>query len=269
VASLHKEEVHVTHRHAGFATCVALAALWITSRLGAAAQPASHFLNCHGVKIHYVVQGTGEPVILIHGLYSSAGINWQLTGVFADLAKDHRVIALDLPGHGRSDKPESEAAYGLVIIDDIVALLDQLHVKQVHVVGYSLGGMIAVKLLALHPERVKSGFIGGMGWFRAGSPLQRFWEGIPNRDKQPVPSAFLQKVGQFAVTAEELKSIKVPVEVLVGSRDPVKPLYVAAVRRARPDWPVIEVDGAGHINCIVRPEFRNEIGAWVRKPGKP
>jgi pimeloyl-ACP methyl ester carboxylesterase len=231
----------------------------------AAGPPASHFLDYHGVKIHYVVEGVGEPVILLHGLYSSAAINWQLTGVFSELAKDHRVIALDLPGHGRSDKPENEAAYGLAIIDDVVALLDELHVKQAHVVGYSLGGMIAVKFLSLHPERVKSGLIGGMGWFRAGSPLQKFWERIPNRDKQPVPSAFLKTVGQFAVSAEELKKIKVPVEVIVGDHDPVKQLYVIAVRRGRPDWPVVEIAGAGHMNCIVKPEFRTEIAAWVRK----
>jgi pimeloyl-ACP methyl ester carboxylesterase len=104
-----------------------------------------------------------------------------------------------------------------------------------------------------------------MGWFRAGSPLQKFWERIPNRDKQPVPSAFLKRVGQFAVSAEELKKIKVPVEVIVGNRDPVKQLYVIAVRRGRPDWPVIEIAGAGHMNCIVKPEFRTEMAAWVRK----
>jgi pimeloyl-ACP methyl ester carboxylesterase len=112
----------------------------VAGTASAAGLPASDFLDCHGVKIHYVVEGVGEPVILLHGLYSSAAINWQLTGVFSKLAKDHRVIALDLPGHGRSDKPENEAAYGLAIIDDVVALLDELQVKQAHVVGYSLGG---------------------------------------------------------------------------------------------------------------------------------
>jgi len=248
---------------------VVLTALWPVAQLASAAPPQSQFLDCHGVKIHYVVKGRGEPVILIHGLYSSAAINWQITGVFDELAKDHRVIALDLPGHGRSNKPEDEAAYGLTIINDIVDLLDHLQVKQAHVVGYSLGGMIAVKFLAMHPERVKSGLIGGMGWFRAGSPLQKFWERIPNRDKQPVPSAFLQKVAEFAVTADELKKIALPVEVLVGDRDPVKQLYVVAVRHGRPDWPVVEIPGAGHLNCIVMPQFRTEIAAWVRKQSKP
>jgi pimeloyl-ACP methyl ester carboxylesterase len=249
-------------------TLIVLTSLLTRVPFSGAAPPSSHFLDCQGVKIHYVVQGTGEPVILIHGLYSSANINWQLTGVFTELAKDHQVIALDLPGHGRSDKPENETAYGLAIIDDVVALLDHLDVKQAHVVGYSMGGMIAVKLLALHPDRVKSGLIGGMGWFRAGSPLQKFWERIPNRGKQPVPSAFLQKVGEFAVTADELKKIRVPAEVLVGDRDPVKPLYVVALRRGRPDWPVVEIQGAGHLNCIVKPEFRTEIVAWVGKQSR-
>jgi pimeloyl-ACP methyl ester carboxylesterase len=250
------------------ATLVALTLLLLAAPIAEAGPPTSHFLDCQGVKIHYVEQGAGEPVILIHGLYSSASINWQLTGVFSELAKDHRVVALDLPGHGRSDKPEKDAAYGLAIINDIVALLDHLHIKQAHVVGYSLGGMIAVKLLALHPDRVKSGLIGGMGWFRAGSPIQKFWERIPNRENQAVPTAFLKTVGQFAVSEEELKKIAVPAEVLVGDRDPVKQLYVVALRRGRPDWPVVEIQGAGHINRILKPEFRNEIAAWVRKQGK-
>ena len=250
-------------------TFIVLALCLVPAARSAAGPPASQFLDCHGVKIHYVVEGTGEPVILIPGLYSSANINWELTGVFSELAKDHRVIALDLPGHGRSDKPKAEAAYGLAIIDDLVSLLDHLKVKQAHVVGYSLGGMIAVKFLALHPERAKSGLIDGMGWFRAGSPLQKFWERIPNRDTQAVPSAFLQKVTEFAVSADELKKITLPVQVIVGSRDPVKQLYVVALRRGRPDWPVVEIAGAGHINCILKPEFRTEVAAWVRKQSKP
>jgi pimeloyl-ACP methyl ester carboxylesterase len=234
-----------------------------------AGQPTSQFLDCHGVKIHYVVEGTGEPVLLIHGLYSSAEMNWQLPGIFARLAKDHRVIALDLPGHGRSDKPEEEAAYGLAIIDDIVALLDHLKVKQAHVVGYSIGGMIAVKLVARHPERVRSALIGGMGWFGKGSPLERFWERPPILQQQRVPSAFREGVPQLSVTEEELKRISVPAEVVVGDRDPVKQLYVAPLRRARPDWTVIEITGAGHVNCILKPEFRDNIAAWLRKQSKP
>ncbi|HET6324155.1 MAG TPA: alpha/beta fold hydrolase [Planctomycetaceae bacterium] len=129
-------------------------------------------------------------MLLIHALHSSTNVNWQLTGVLGELAKDHRVIAFDLPGHRRSDKPEKEEAYGQAIIDDIVALLDHLKIQKAHIVGYSIGGMIAVKFMASHPERVKSGLVGGMGWFRAGTPLQKFWERAPGRDRGHVPPAF-------------------------------------------------------------------------------
>src|ERR1700677_3595249 len=72
----------------------------------------SNEFDANGVKIHFLVEGQGPPVVLIHGLYSSAEINWKLTGVVKDLAKDHQVIPFDMPGHGRSDRPENDDAYG-------------------------------------------------------------------------------------------------------------------------------------------------------------
>ena len=81
--------------------------------------------------------------MLIHGLYASAMINWQLPGVVGMLAPNYRVIALDLPGHGASDKPEDKAAYGVQMVEDVRQLLDHLKIKRkTHIVGYSLGGMI-------------------------------------------------------------------------------------------------------------------------------
>src|SRR5262245_46023747 len=85
----------------------------------AIAAPTSETFDANGVKIHYLVAGQGEPVVLIHGLLASAQMNWNLPGVIAELAKDHQVIALDLPGHGQSDKPTDEAAYGLQIVEDV------------------------------------------------------------------------------------------------------------------------------------------------------
>src|ERR1700683_2689294 len=64
-----------------------------------------------GVKIAYVSAGPGQPVILVHGLYSSAEMNWQLPGTFNQLAQHYHVIAFDLRGHGKSDKPVDDASY--------------------------------------------------------------------------------------------------------------------------------------------------------------
>ena len=148
----------------------------VAATIPRADQPVSHFFDANGVKLHFKIAGDGEPVLLIHGLHSSAEINWQLPGVIRDLAADHQVIAVDLPGHGRSEKPEEEEAYGLQVLADVLLLLDHLKIKRAHLVGYSLGGMVALKFASQHPDRVHSLLLGGMGWLRDGSALQKVWE---------------------------------------------------------------------------------------------
>ena len=76
-----------------------LAAIGLALATSAAAQTTDKSFNSNGVQIRYVEQGTGEPVLLIHGYTRSIETNWLETGVFQDLAKDHRVIAFDLRGH--------------------------------------------------------------------------------------------------------------------------------------------------------------------------
>jgi pimeloyl-ACP methyl ester carboxylesterase len=235
--------------------------------LGMAQEPVGQTFTVKGVKIHYVVEGKGQPVVLIHGLYSSADINWKKTGVIATLAKDHQVIALDLPGHGQSDKPENDDAYGEQMMEDVIALLDHLKIKKAHIVGYSLGGMLAVKLLATHPERALSGTLGGMGWLKEGTAQQKFFEQTKGREGK-APVAAVHGMSKLAVTEQELKKIQVPVTMIVGERDPVKKLYVVPCQEVRKDWPVVEIPSAGHISCIMKSEFREEIAAWIRKQTK-
>jgi pimeloyl-ACP methyl ester carboxylesterase len=158
---------------------------------------AGEMLDVRGVKIHYIVEGKGEPVVLIHGLYSSAAVNWQMPGIISLLSKDYQVIALDMPGHGESDKPESQDAYGLQMVEDVVQLLDHLKVKKAHIVGYSMGGMVTVKFMSKHQDRVLSGIVGGMGWLREGSRLQKFWEQRPAR-------GLVRRLRAFAASADWL-----------------------------------------------------------------
>jgi pimeloyl-ACP methyl ester carboxylesterase len=231
---------------------------------GSATPPASETFDAQGVKIHYLVQGTGEPVVLIHGLYSSAEINWEWPGTLAALAKDHQVIAPDLPGHGRSDKPDKEEAYGLQLVEDVILLLDHRKIPEAHVVGYSLGGIVALKLIAEHPDRVLSGTLGGMGWLREGGGLQKVWEHLA-MGRGDAPGFLLNSVGKLAVSEHDLRAIRLPVAVLVGDRDPMKKLYVLPLQAVRKDWPVIEIQGAGHLNCIVKKQFSEELVKWVDK----
>jgi hypothetical protein len=234
-----------------------------------AEEPKGDSFEAKGVKIRYLTAGKGEPVVLIHGLYSSAGINWQLTGVVAELAKTHQVIALDLPGHGLSGKPKDKDAYGVQLVEDVVLLMGHLKIKKAHVVGYSLGGIVAAKLMAKHPDRVISGTLGGMGWFKDKSLEQELMGKLPSGGLAP-PKEFFEVVGDLALTEKELKAIKAPVKMIVGSKDFAKAMYVDPAKKVRDDWEVVEITGkdTDHVWTITKEEFRKEIAAWVKKNSK-
>ena len=103
---------------------------------------------------------------------------WASNGIFQDLSRDHRVIAFDLRGHGESGKPHDPARYGREMALDIIRLLDHLGIRRAHVVGYSLGAILASQLLTLHPERFLSAtLIGGAGRFEWNTELDRQADG--------------------------------------------------------------------------------------------
>ncbi len=95
------------------------------------------YFNSDGVTIRYVVERTGEPIVLVHGLEGSLE-NWVKRGILPDLARNDQVIAFDLRGHGKSWKPHDPKAYGREMALDIVRLLDHLGIARAHVVGFSL-----------------------------------------------------------------------------------------------------------------------------------
>src|SRR4051812_46125336 len=132
------------------------------------------FFDSGGVKIRYVIEGQGEPVLLIHGFTANIEAQWALPGILKALAKDYRVIALDNRGHGKSDKPHDPKQYGREMVEDQVRLLDHLKIEKAHVVGYSMGAMIAAKLVTTHPERVRSVTLGGSGGLREGVDFSFF-----------------------------------------------------------------------------------------------
>lgn len=105
-----------------------------------------------GIRIRYAEQGdpAGHPLILLHG-YTDSWFSWS--GVMPELARRHRVYALDLRGHGDSDRP----AAGYAMRDmaaDVVAFMDAKGIRRATVVGHSMGSFVAQQVAAAAPERV-------------------------------------------------------------------------------------------------------------------
>ncbi len=108
--------------------------------------------TANGITLHYLDEGGGEPIVFLHGM-GSCGEDWVLQMSF--FAPAFRVIAPDLRGHGRSSKPAGPYSAAL-LASDVAALLDALAIDRAHLVGLSLGGMVAQQLAIDFPCRVRS-----------------------------------------------------------------------------------------------------------------
>src|SRR5262245_5673467 len=105
-----------------------------------------------GARIHYEVHGSGDPVLLIMGLGSNA-YGWHRTLPW--MSQRYQAIAFDNRGTGRSDVPPGEYTIAQMA-DDAAAVIDAVGHARAHIVGASLGGMIAQRFAVTHPERVRS-----------------------------------------------------------------------------------------------------------------
>ena len=105
-----------------------------------------------GLRLHVTCSGTGPPLALLHG-FTGSGATWEsLRGA---LDARHTIIAIDLPGHGRSAAPDDPARYALDrFADDLVTVLDALGMDRIALLGYSLGGRAALRFALRHPSRI-------------------------------------------------------------------------------------------------------------------
>jgi len=251
------------------------------------------FFDSAGVRIHYVIEGKGEPVVLIHGFAVDIASNWAEPGIIKGLADRYEVIAIDNRGHGRSDRPHDPQQYGVNMVSDVTRLLDHLNIQKAHIVGYSMGGNIAGVFLTDHPERVRTAILGGIPWVGAGGlPARVAWANqlaesleqgrgigphivrLTPRDEQP-PSAeqveaisnmVLQRNDALALAAvmrgnsrlyaseAKLRANQLPVLAIVGERDPVK-AEVDNLVGVLGNVKLVVIPGANHMNAFRRPEF--------------
>jgi pimeloyl-ACP methyl ester carboxylesterase len=109
------------------------------------------FVEVEGLDVHYVEQGEGEPVLMLHGWPTSSYL-WR--GILPVVGEGNRAIAIDLPGFGRSDKP-TDASYSFRFFDRVLTgFLEAIEVERLGLAVHDLGGLIGLYWAAQHPERV-------------------------------------------------------------------------------------------------------------------
>jgi pimeloyl-ACP methyl ester carboxylesterase len=208
-------------------------------------QTKTGYAPVNGLKLYYEIHGQGKPVLLLNGSYMSTD-SW---GTFlTDLAKTRQVIAVDMQGHGRTadiDRPFSYTA----MADDAAKLLQYLKIEKADVIGYSLGGTIALQLAIKNPELVDnlvvvSSVYKYTGWtaevrnilksfspeFFDNTPMKAEYEKVAPDSKHW--RKFVEKMIEFDkldfdLGAENIKALKSPVLLVMGDNDGVDLAHTA------------------------------------------
>lgn len=223
--------------------------------------------------------GAGRPVVLLHGLFSSAEVNWIKFGTAAQLAKaGFECLMPDLRVHGRSAAPHDAAAYPQdVLVRDLEALIAHLGLTDFDLVGFSLGARTVARavIAGLRPRKLVlsgMGLEGLAGWERRQSffldVIDRFGT-IKRDDPAYFSQQFLKTMGVDRLAArlllgtagdtdpEELCAITMPTQVLCGDQDNDNG---SAERLAQilPDATLTFIPGT-HMSCVTRPEMGQRL----------
>ncbi len=232
-----------------------------------------------GVKLAFERMGEGKPVLLIHGFGSSAQQNWKSTGWYGSLtAAGFAVVAMDCRGHGLSDKPHDPAFYGHDrMAEDAATVMAAADLPSAAVVGYSMGGFIALRLAAAHPARVSRLALCGVGEFylrgpRIANPQARssLAEALLTDDKAGITDKrgrmfrdFADQPGKdrFALAAcMQAMSQGLPIEALAQLQQPVLVVCGALDDIAGAPGPLAAAFRFGHAVTIPGRDHMSAVG---------
>ncbi|ODR94588.1 alpha/beta hydrolase [Methyloceanibacter stevinii] len=239
-----------------------------------------------GVRIAYLDEGSGDPILLIHGFASNVGTNWVDPQWVRTLTQDgRRVIALDNRGHGQSDKLYDPERYGAPeMAEDAIRLLDHLGIDRVDVLGYSMGARIAAFLAFAHPDRVRSIVFGGLGIHMVrgmvgAGPLAaaleaprledvtndtaRSFRVFAEQTKSDLKAlAACMRGPREKVPREKLGELTVPALVAVGSKDVIGGSG-AALAELIPNAQFLDISGRDHMKAVGDKQFKEGVLAFL------
>ena len=226
----------------------------------------------NGARLWYAewnAEGSGIPVLLLHGGYANSSYYGHL--VHDLVTHGYRVIAMDSRGHGRSTRSDAPYSYHLMA-EDVIGLLEALHVPRVSLVGWSDGGTIGYDLAIHHPDALARLFA-----FGANADLTALNEGF---DTTPAFAAYLKRVpGEYrrlsrtpadwasfdaavgkmwstepTFTAEQLASIRTPTTVADGEHDEaIRPEHLRYLSATIPGAHLVLLPGVSHFAMLQDP----------------
>lgn len=201
------------------------------------------YADVNGIKMYYEIYGNGEPLLLLHGgLGSIEGFKYLIPY----LSKDFRVIAIDFRGHGRTNNNIDSMSYSLHT-SDIIHFIEFLRLEELRILGYSDGGVVALKLAVEIPEKIKKMAVVGAN--RSVSEMKDYFIGFANEmasdenmsdsyksqkddylKLNPEPDKyerFMQLVGQMwlrepFISHDDYALINTPILLIYGDRDAIK-----------------------------------------------
>jgi pimeloyl-ACP methyl ester carboxylesterase len=215
-------------------------------------KPATGYAPVNGLKMYYEVHGSGDPVVLLHGSFMTISNNW--TGWIGELSKTRKVIALEMQGHGRTADIERDFSYEN-LADDVAALLDYLKIPSADLIGYSMGGGVAMQCAIRHPEKVRkvvsiSAVFRHDGWVKEaldafpqltaealkGSPIETEYKKLsptPNEFPNFVRRAIAMDLKPYDFGADKLKATKAPMFFIHGDADGVRLEHISEMFRLK------------------------------------
>src|ERR1700741_125113 len=128
----------------------------VAADVSAQQKPTTGYAPVDGFKMYYEIHGSGEPVVLLHGAFMTIANNWD--GWIGELSKTRKVIAVEMQGHGRTADVPRDITYEN-LADDPTALLNYLKIRRADLIGYSMGGAVAMQCAIRHPEKVRKAVI--------------------------------------------------------------------------------------------------------------
>jgi len=233
-------------------TTAFLLAMLVTADVSAQQKPTTGYAAVNGLKMYYEVHGSGEPVVLLHGAFMTITNNW--TGWIAELAKTRKVIAVEMQGHGRTGDIERDIS-GANLADDVAALLDHLKIPKADLIGYSMGGGVAMHCAIRHPDKVRRVVVISSAFRRdgmvkeaaellptltadhfKGSPIEAEYKKL-----SPTPDDFPKFVKRVLATAtkkddigaDKLKATTAPMFFIHGDADGYRLEHVAEMFRLK------------------------------------